>query len=140
MCWEPCEAVTSVGVSEASAGPGPSAAAPLSSSPCSWRSDRRSAGTTHLQRATGSAPTWSSSSSPQQLDHLILEELLQLQNVHLPVLARKAAVLTDELQSEVFVGTRFFGMFVEEHDGAADPAVLQGFLADVGKLRQKDAE
>lgn len=44
-------------------------------------------------------------------------------------------VLTDEFESEVFVGSRLFGMFVEKHDGASDPAVLQRLLTHAGQLQ-----
>lgn len=45
-------------------------------------------------------------------------------------------VLTDEFESQVFVGSRLFGVFVEEHDGPADPAVLQSLLTDAGQLQE----
>ena len=42
--------------------------------------------------------------------------------------------LTDEFKSQVFVGSRLLGVFVEEHDRTSDPAVFQSFLAHAGKL------
>lgn len=52
--------------------------------------------------------------------------------------------LTDEFESEVFVGSGLFGVFVEKHDGSSDPAVLQRLLTHAGQLRggksQSDAE
>lgn len=45
--------------------------------------------------------------------------------------------LTDEFESEVFVGPRLFGMLVQEHDGAADAAVLQSLLADARQLQDR---
>ena len=47
----------------------------------------------------------------------------------------QGAGLTDQLQSQVFVGARLFGVFVQEHDGASDPAVLQSLLTDAGQLQ-----
>lgn len=48
---------------------------------------------------------------------------------------QRREVLTDELESEVFVASRLFGVFVQEHDGPSDPAVLQSLLTDVGQLQ-----
>ena len=39
-------------------------------------------------------------------------------------------ILTDEFEGEVFVETRLFGVFIEEHDGTANPTMLQGLLTD----------
>ena len=44
-------------------------------------------------------------------------------------------LLTDEFEGEVFVGSGLFGVFVEEHDGAPDAAVLQSLLAHTGQLQ-----
>lgn len=45
------------------------------------------------------------------------------------------SVLTDELESQVFVGSRLFGVFVQKHDGASDPAVLQSLLTHARQLQ-----
>lgn len=44
--------------------------------------------------------------------------------------------LTDELESQVFVGSRLFGVFVQKHDGTSDPAVLQSLLTHAGQLQR----
>lgn len=57
-----------------------------------------------------------------------------------PSLRKDRAVLTDEFESEVFVGSRLFGMFVQEHDGASDPAVLQSLLTHAGQLQRANSQ
>ena len=47
--------------------------------------------------------------------------------------------LTDEFERQVFVGSRLLGVFVEEHDRAADPAVFQSLLAHAGQLRTEQS-
>lgn len=49
----------------------------------------------------------------------------------------KCDVLTDKFESEVFVGSRLFGMFVQKHDGPSDPAVLQSLLTHTGQLQEE---
>lgn len=48
------------------------------------------------------------------------------------------SILTDEFEGEVFVGTRFFGVFVQKHHGTANSTMLQCLLTDAGQLRRHE--
>lgn len=48
--------------------------------------------------------------------------------------------LTDELERQVFVAARLFGVFVEKHDSASNAAVLQRLLAHAGQLRRPNTQ
>lgn len=43
-------------------------------------------------------------------------------------------MLTDQFESQVLVRPRLFGVFVQEHDGPSDAAVLQCLLAHAWQL------
>lgn len=60
-----------------------------------------------------------------------------LQSISRSEVQQNSGVLTDELQGEVFVGARLFGVFVQKHDGPSDPAVLQGLLTHAGQLQEE---
>lgn len=48
-------------------------------------------------------------------------------------------VLTDQLEREVLVRPRFFGVFVQVHDGPSNAAVLQGLLTHAWKLQRRNS-
>lgn len=49
-------------------------------------------------------------------------------------------MLTDELEGQVFVGSGLFGVLVQEHDGATNPAVFQCLLTDAGQLEANGSD